>query len=208
MIPLLLECRFLTRTCQERGDLLIKRVIKMTRMIVCKECGEEEEHCAKGMCKKCYFRQYYEKNQEKMKDNAREYMRMRREKGEDYEFKNKRGKIICIVCEEEVDHFAKDMCQRCYYREYINNRNDRISQVTVGEVNECKVHARCDFKCFYCESEDDLGIDHIVSINQGGKHEMENLVTACKRCNSSKIDRDLLSWAKEDEQSGLRIWLF
>jgi len=36
----------------------------MPTTIVCKECGEYKELCAKGLCKRCYSRQWYKENKE------------------------------------------------------------------------------------------------------------------------------------------------
>jgi hypothetical protein len=56
-------------------------------------------------------------------------------------------------------------------------------------------------KCIYCGSMEELSKDHIISVNKlkppaKCKHlfEIHNLIWACKRCNSSKGDRDLYDW--------------
>lgn len=40
--------------------------------------------------------------------------------------------------------------------------------------------------CVYCNSKDDLCIDHLIPLIQGGDNEPDNLVLACKPCNSGK----------------------
>ena len=45
------------------------------------------------------------------------------------------------------------------------------------------------YACVYCGSEKNLVIDHVIPIAQGGGHEIENLATACKSCNSGKAGR-------------------
>jgi 5-methylcytosine-specific restriction endonuclease McrA len=40
--------------------------------------------------------------------------------------------------------------------------------------------------CVYCGSKSDLTIDHVYPKSRGGKTNWENLVTACRRCNSKK----------------------
>ena len=40
-------------------------------------------------------------------------------------------------------------------------------------------------------------IDHIIPINKNGKHEIWNCVPMTKSYNSSKQDKDLLEWYKE-----------
>ena len=48
--------------------------------------------------------------------------------------------------------------------------------------------------CVYCGSESHLSIDHIVPTNRGGSDSGDNAIWACRRCNSSKSDRDLFDW--------------
>lgn len=40
--------------------------------------------------------------------------------------------------------------------------------------------------CYYCESDGVLTMDHFIPITKGGKHEKENIVPACVRCNCRK----------------------
>ena len=53
------------------------------------------------------------------------------------------------------------------------------------------VFLRDKFSCQYCTSNMDLTFDHIVPRSKGGQTTWENVVAACKRCNSSKRDRFL-----------------
>jgi hypothetical protein len=48
--------------------------------------------------------------------------------------------------------------------------------------------------CNYCGSSDKLAIDHIFPQKLGGKDDAENLIFACKSCNSSKGKKDLIEW--------------
>ncbi|MEM1135225.1 MAG: HNH endonuclease [Bacteroidota bacterium] len=43
-------------------------------------------------------------------------------------------------------------------------------------------------KCVYCSSKDNLTIDHVLPRSRGGSTSWNNLVTACKTCNSRKGD--------------------
>lgn len=53
-------------------------------------------------------------------------------------------------------------------------------------------------KCVYCDEEIELTIDHIVAIDSGGKHLLDNIALACLSCNSSKSNKDLLRWLFEN----------
>ena len=48
------------------------------------------------------------------------------------------------------------------------------------------VFKRDGFKCQYCGTEKELTLDHLVPKAKGGKTSWNNLVTACKTCNSKK----------------------
>ena len=53
-----------------------------------------------------------------------------------------------------------------------------------------EVFLRDGYRCQYCGKQTkDLTIDHVLPRVRGGKHEWENVVTACKRCNHRKAGR-------------------
>ncbi len=43
-------------------------------------------------------------------------------------------------------------------------------------------------KCQYCGSTKDLTLDHVIPRSKGGRSSWDNLVSACKNCNSKKGD--------------------
>ncbi len=49
-------------------------------------------------------------------------------------------------------------------------------------------------KCSYCGSNKKLELDHIFPQKLGGKDAGDNLIYACKSCNSSKGKKDLMEW--------------
>ncbi len=48
--------------------------------------------------------------------------------------------------------------------------------------------------CNYCGSNKNLALDHIFPRKLGGKDDAENLIFACRSCNSSKGKKDLMEW--------------
>ena len=48
--------------------------------------------------------------------------------------------------------------------------------------------------CSYCGSMSHLSIDHLIPQAKGGEHSGDKAVWACRSCNSSKQDKDLLKW--------------
>lgn len=49
--------------------------------------------------------------------------------------------------------------------------------------------------CSYCGSKSRLSVDHLIPRIKGAPDDSDNLVWACRSCNSSKQGRDMLSWA-------------
>ena len=52
-----------------------------------------------------------------------------------------------------------------------------------------EIFKRDGFMCVYCGGTEDLCIDHKIPAIFGGKDCLENLVLACKSCNSVKNDK-------------------
>ncbi|MFC0280542.1 HNH endonuclease [Falsigemmobacter intermedius] len=58
-------------------------------------------------------------------------------------------------------------------------------------------------RCHYCGSDRQLTIDHIIPERDGGSHEPDNLLTACKSCNCSKGTKpydEFVAWREEVQQ--------
>jgi len=57
-------------------------------------------------------------------------------------------------------------------------------------------------ECVYCGSKKDISMDHIIPISRSGVdprifgllNSVDNCVCACKKCNSSKGDKDVFEW--------------
>ncbi|MGC8641062.1 MAG: HNH endonuclease [Isosphaeraceae bacterium] len=54
--------------------------------------------------------------------------------------------------------------------------------------------------CCYCGSREWLSVDHLIPTKRGGANSGDNLVWACRSCNSSKDARDALEWMGERDQ--------
>ena len=48
--------------------------------------------------------------------------------------------------------------------------------------------------CYYCGSTHKMTVDHLIPKIHGGPDEADNLIWACRSCNSSKRGRDMLTW--------------
>lgn len=59
-------------------------------------------------------------------------------------------------------------------------------KVTLSRYN---VYRRDGFKCLYCDSKDNLTLDHVIPRSKGGANSWSNLATCCMKCNVKKGDR-------------------
>ncbi len=51
------------------------------------------------------------------------------------------------------------------------------------------IYKRDGYQCVYCETKEDLTLDHLLPRSRGGKDQWINLVTACQKCNTYKGNR-------------------
>ena len=129
-------------------------------------------------------------------------------------------KNVCVRCSErlETTRVNRQYCIKCkrirqyenksrawklkpeHYRaksiEHQQNRRARKHGATSTHLDRqfldvLKLECDC---CVYCYSNEKLTIDHIVPLSRGGTNEMNNLVLACKSCNSAKHNKYLLNF--------------
>ncbi|HXG35725.1 MAG TPA: HNH endonuclease [Dehalococcoidia bacterium] len=86
-------------------------------------------------------------------------------------------------------------------RERVARYRDRLK--SKGKTNDylkhrSAVYERDHHACVYCASQANLCLDHLVPLIRGGDNEPDNLVTACKQCNSGKAGRTV-------EEAGYRF---
>jgi len=78
---------------------------------------------------------------------------------------------------------------------------DRVTSLKRGEIRmsdtlrEIKKQIKDEPRvCEFCGSDKDLSFDHIIAHSRGGPDSAENLVLACRHCNSSKGSKGLYEW--------------
>lgn len=64
------------------------------------------------------------------------------------------------------------------------------------------IYMRDNWACQYCDTQFgrrgfNLTLDHIVPGSRGGSNEPSNLITSCRKCNSSRQTRALASFASQ-----------
>jgi 5-methylcytosine-specific restriction endonuclease McrA len=75
----------------------------------------------------------------------------------------------------------------------------RKSQRQIDSKVQWDCFRRDKYKCVYCNRDDvPLTIDHIMTWENGGPTTVENLVTACKKCNKTRGNTPYGDWLESD----------
>lgn len=77
------------------------------------------------------------------------------------------------------------------YRDFLEGKANLRTLFSDEEV-KLKNH-----NCAYCGTTNNLSLDHLIPRYSGGRDNPDNLVYACKSCNSSKGKNDLILWYLE-----------
>lgn len=80
---------------------------------------------------------------------------------------------------------------------YKGLNNGTMHITSLYEDEKCKLN---DIKCVYCGTNEMLTLDHLVPRFRGGEDSGDNLIYACKSCNSSKNKKDLVDWYNEKNE--------
>ena len=74
-----------------------------------------------------------------------------------------------------------------------NKRHSGVSKLTEEEWEFAQKYF--NGKCCYCdEMTEDLTKDHVKPLNEEGTLSFDNVIPACRSCNSSKSDNEIMSW--------------
>lgn len=75
-------------------------------------------------------------------------------------------------------------------RKYRNKRR-AAGLPQMGDYSKFKdeLEGRDGSQCVYCEATENLVVDHMVPISQGGTDDIDNLALSCRECNSGKAGR-------------------
>jgi hypothetical protein len=97
-------------------------------------------------------------------------------------------------------HTAVDRKQEKYITFNYMVRAKLFKGLTEGTMNirtlidDEKVKLLSGNKCSYCGATENLALDHIFAKKMGGKDAGDNLIYACRSCNSSKGKKDMMEW--------------
>jgi 5-methylcytosine-specific restriction endonuclease McrA/RNase P subunit RPR2 len=127
-------------------------------------------------CKKCakiIYNNYYDSNKLKKREQMANYRKNNKELVSSWPSKDKK-----TVCAYMLKRRNKKRGLQCNFK--------------IGDWEKCKI----DFnnRCSYCGIEVELTQEHFIPLNSGGEYTINNIIPACKSCNSSKQDNDFFEW--------------
>jgi 5-methylcytosine-specific restriction endonuclease McrA len=132
----------------------------------------------------------------------------------------------CSVCgiEKEMTDYPKNGkdkqgntrhrtdCKECYgitrrltkrksVTKFLNNTKHRTGEIdtyTLDDWRDAMLHFRG--ACCYCGAKQSrrlrLTRDHVIPVSKGGGTTRKSIVPACQSCNSSKANKDMITWFK------------
>ena len=145
-----------------------------------------------------HAKQYYKDNKDKIKQYYEDNKDKKAEYGKQYRENNKEK-----ISEKNKQYRATPQGQVSAFNRNYRRRTKEQNQgngITSEQWLECMKFF--GFRCAYSGqvlSKDTRSIDHIKPLNQGGEHEIWNVVPMDRGLNSSKNDKDLLEWYKSQD---------
>ena len=135
-------------------------------------------------------KQYYEDNKEKILEKAKQYYQNNKDKFYEYSkqyYQSPQGKVATFNNRQR--------------------RRTREDQLGTGITKEQWLEMmrffgwKCAYSGEYLGGKDNFNrtIDHIIPISKNGPHEIWNLVPMARSLNSSKNNKDMLTWYKSQE---------
>lgn len=92
------------------------------------------------------------------------------------------------------DEFRKAEILRLTNKKNVRSRK-AVGTYTLVEWQQCLDYF--NHSCAYCGGSNELTVDHVVALSNGGYNVAFNLVPACTACNSSKGAKDIITWYTE-----------
>lgn len=127
-------------------------------------------------------RDYYKKNKEKVLERTSKYRQANKE-----------------LHKKRVSSWAKRNREKLAvaYQKRKSKSMSLPSTLTTEQWNETKEYF--NNRCAYCGKEKTLAQEHFIALSKGGGYTKENIIPACRNCNSSKHNKDFFEWYPEQE---------
>ena len=198
-----MKCPYVMRKCSKCGEILHMSKFyknKKGKYGFERDCKE----CRKAKSKK--YKEEHEDYNKKYYENNKDYYKERYENNREYylELNKKWAK----------DNESYKEYKRNYAKEYRKNNPDKVFNQHKNRISKqenqgdgitkeqwLEMMNFFDWKCAYSgivfsssNNKRDRSLDHIVALDNGGEHEIWNLVPCYLNYNSSKREKNMLEW--------------
>lgn len=178
-----------------------KNILHISKFNKNKKC----KYGVSSRCRECdrkYYKKYYGSNKEKIIETNKEYYKDNKEKI------YKKTRQYAIDNKEKTNEYKRKYKKNNPDKVFNNSIKRRLNEETQGNgITKEQWYEMMGFfnwKCAYSGEyiggdNDNRTIDHIVSLNNDGEHEIWNCVPMYQPYNSGKRDRNMLEWYLKQE---------
>lgn len=138
-----------------------------------------------------WAKKYYVVHSEQIKEQRKIYHAIHRERD------NRYNREYSTTQREKINKHLRKYRATYPEKQTAHNRRRRAYKANaegngVSAEQWSNLLEEYNYLCAYCNGKKSLEMDHIVPLSSGGRHDLDNVVPACKSCNSSKGDTLLL----------------
>lgn len=145
---------------------------------------------------------YTEEQKEKRRQFCRLYEKRNRVKRNEYKRKYRHANLeACKAYARNYQKTHPEMFRLKALRRRARKQTTEIRPDLIAKFY-LRIKDKPTFKCFYCKKRfpsSSAEIDHVVSLHDGGLHEVGNLAAACAFCNGSKWKWALKDWKRKGQ---------
>ena len=159
---------------------------------------------------------YRKENSDKIKEQEKKYRELNKSKINQY-MKKYRFENIDIIARQRKQYYKNNMeTIRKSHKQWIKNNPNKCIKYTQNRnamkkkllynLSEEQWEATLkifNYQCAYCtkihNQYEKLHQEHFIPLSHGGEYSINNIIPACKSCNSSKRDRDFFEWYPKQE---------
>jgi 5-methylcytosine-specific restriction endonuclease McrA len=84
-----------------------------------------------------------------------------------------------------------------------SKRRNAIGQHTLSSKELNKIYNSFENKCAYCNSTDNITLDHVIPVSKGGNTTIDNIILACRSCNCKRGNKDLCLFVSEEKYKSI-----
>ena len=169
-------------------------MVKAPEQLFCSIEGCNDILYAKGLCKKCYDKQWREDNKEYKAEYDKQWLQDNREHMKKY---YKRYQ------EQYRQTFIGKASIKAYNHNYRAMTKD-LTKETVQRVYEDNIKQFGTLTCILCGKPvefKDSSLDHLTPLSRGGSNDYENFGVAHLKCNIKKRAMTLEEWYAKNEEA-------